>query len=45
MPAAASCSAGEPHGFLTSGDGVLRQIDVHLSPRFATTWLEEVQPG
>ena len=30
----------QPHGFANSGSGRLRQIDVHLSPRFATEWLE-----
>ena len=29
----------QPHAFTNSGDGRLRQIDVHLSPRFRTTWL------
>ncbi len=29
----------QPHGFVNSGSGRLRQIDVHLSPRFATEWL------
>jgi mannose-6-phosphate isomerase-like protein (cupin superfamily) len=29
----------QPHGFVNSGDGQLRQIDVHLSPRFITEWL------
>ena len=33
--------AGEPHKFVNSGDGVLRQIDIHLNPEFETTWLEE----
>jgi quercetin dioxygenase-like cupin family protein len=33
--------AGEPHGFINSGDGQLRQIDIHLHPTFETTWLEE----
>jgi len=32
--------AGQPHGFKNRGDGVLRQIDIHLSPRFITEWLE-----
>ena len=32
--------AGVPHGFVNSGEGRLRQVDVHLSPRFATEWLE-----
>ncbi len=30
----------QPHGFVNSGSGRLRQIDVHLSPRFATEWLD-----
>jgi quercetin dioxygenase-like cupin family protein len=33
--------AGEPHKFINNGDGVLRQIDIHLNPAFETTWLEE----
>jgi quercetin dioxygenase-like cupin family protein len=33
--------AGEPHGFANSGDGPLRQIDIHLHPTFETTWLED----
>lgn len=32
--------AGQAHGFKNTGDGVLRQIDIHLSPRFQTEWLE-----
>jgi quercetin dioxygenase-like cupin family protein len=32
--------AGEPHKFVNSGDGVLRQIDIHLHEKFETTWLE-----
>jgi mannose-6-phosphate isomerase-like protein (cupin superfamily) len=32
--------AHEPHGFVNSGDGPLRQIDIHLSPRFDTEWLD-----
>jgi mannose-6-phosphate isomerase-like protein (cupin superfamily) len=31
--------AGTPHGFVNSGDGPLRQIDIHVSPRFSTEWL------
>jgi mannose-6-phosphate isomerase-like protein (cupin superfamily) len=31
--------AGEPHGFLNTGQTQLRQIDIHLSPRFETEWL------
>jgi mannose-6-phosphate isomerase-like protein (cupin superfamily) len=33
--------AGEPHKFMNSGVGPLRQIDIHLNPTFETTWLEE----
>ena len=31
--------AGEPHAFVNSGAGPLRQIDIHLNPRFDTEWL------
>jgi mannose-6-phosphate isomerase-like protein (cupin superfamily) len=30
--------AETPHTFTNSGDGPLRQIDIHVSPRFATEW-------
>ncbi len=30
-----------PHKFVNSGDGPLRQIDIHHSPRFITEWLED----
>jgi quercetin dioxygenase-like cupin family protein len=33
--------AGEPHKFINSGDGPLRQLDIHLNSKFETTWLEE----
>jgi mannose-6-phosphate isomerase-like protein (cupin superfamily) len=33
--------AGQPHGFVNSGDGRLRQIDIHVSPSFSTEWLEK----
>jgi mannose-6-phosphate isomerase-like protein (cupin superfamily) len=33
-------SADQPHRFVNSGTRPLRQIDVHLSPRFVTEWLE-----
>jgi uncharacterized cupin superfamily protein len=29
----------QPHGFVNSGQRRLRQIDIHLSPRFDTEWL------
>ena len=32
--------AGQAHGFVNRGEGVLSQIDIHLSPRFITEWLE-----
>ncbi|MBV9232038.1 MAG: cupin domain-containing protein [Chloroflexi bacterium] len=32
---------GLPHKFLNSGEGPLRQIDIHRSPQFITEWLEE----
>ena len=32
--------AGQAHGFVNNGAGILRQIDIHLSPRFITEWLE-----
>jgi mannose-6-phosphate isomerase-like protein (cupin superfamily) len=31
--------AGQAHAFVNSGEGRLRQIDIHLSPRFKTEWL------
>ena len=31
--------AQQPHAFVNSGSGPLRQIDIHLSPRFSTEWL------
>ena len=34
-------AAGQWHGFVNSGDGPLRQIDIHLSSGFATEWLVE----
>jgi quercetin dioxygenase-like cupin family protein len=30
--------AGQWHAFVNSGDGPLRQIDIHVSPRFDTEW-------
>jgi len=33
--------ANVPHRFVNSGPGVLRQIDIHDAPDFATEWLEE----
>ena len=31
--------AGVAHSFVNSGDGPLRQLDIHVSPRFDTEWL------
>jgi quercetin dioxygenase-like cupin family protein len=31
--------ANQPHAFVNTGDGPLRQIDIHLSPSFSTEWL------
>jgi mannose-6-phosphate isomerase-like protein (cupin superfamily) len=28
-----------PHRFVNSGDTNLRQLDIHLNPRFSTEWL------
>jgi len=30
-----------PHKFVNSGDGQLKQIDIHLSKQFITVWLED----
>jgi mannose-6-phosphate isomerase-like protein (cupin superfamily) len=32
---------GVPHRFVNSGDGPLRQIDIHVNPSFVTEWLNE----
>jgi quercetin dioxygenase-like cupin family protein len=31
--------AGRPHGFVNTGDTMLRQIDIHANPEFVTEWL------
>jgi mannose-6-phosphate isomerase-like protein (cupin superfamily) len=33
--------ANTPHRFVNTGPGVLRQIDIHVSPRFVTEWLDD----
>ena len=33
--------AGVAHAFVNSGEGPLRQVDIHLSARFSTEWLPE----
>jgi mannose-6-phosphate isomerase-like protein (cupin superfamily) len=32
--------AGKALGFVNSGDGPLRQVDIHASPHFITEWLD-----
>ena len=32
---------GTPHKFINSGEGPLRQVDIHASPKFITEWLED----
>jgi mannose-6-phosphate isomerase-like protein (cupin superfamily) len=32
--------AGTPHAFSNTGDGPLRQVDIHVSSGFSTEWLE-----
>jgi mannose-6-phosphate isomerase-like protein (cupin superfamily) len=32
--------AWTPHGFTNTGQGRLKQVDIHHSPRFVTEWLE-----
>jgi mannose-6-phosphate isomerase-like protein (cupin superfamily) len=34
-------SANVPHKFRNSGEGRLRQMDIHLSKQFITEWLED----
>jgi mannose-6-phosphate isomerase-like protein (cupin superfamily) len=31
---------GVAHGFANTGAGRLKQVDIHLSPKFVTEWLE-----
>ncbi len=33
--------AGEPHGFESSSDAPLRQVNIHVSPRIVSLWLED----
>lgn len=32
---------GTPHLFRATGDGPLRQVDIHVNPHFKTEWLED----
>ena len=34
-----------PHRFFNAGEGPLRQIDIHVSPRFVTEWLDAETAG
>jgi quercetin dioxygenase-like cupin family protein len=36
--------AGEPHGF-TASEGGSRQVNIHVSPRFVTEWIEQEAYG
>src|SRR5262245_13871101 len=31
--------AGAPHAFVNTGEGMLRQVDIHAASRFGTEWL------
>lgn len=31
--------AHQPHRIVNTGEGPLRQLDIHVSPRFVTEWL------
>lgn len=33
--------AGVPHKFVNSGEGHLRQVNIHASPQMITDWLED----
>lgn len=35
--------AGTPHGFINAGEGILKQVDVHISPRFQQRNLEPTE--
>ena len=34
-------AAGVPHAFVNSATGPLRQVDIHVSERIVTEWLED----
>jgi quercetin dioxygenase-like cupin family protein len=38
-PDVVTAPAGVPHGFANKGDATLRQVDIHVSPKFETEWL------
>jgi mannose-6-phosphate isomerase-like protein (cupin superfamily) len=33
-------NASQPHSFVNSGTGRLRQINIHMSPSFSTEWVD-----
>jgi quercetin dioxygenase-like cupin family protein len=33
--------ANESHAFINTGDSPLKQVDIHLSARFVTEWLDQ----
>jgi mannose-6-phosphate isomerase-like protein (cupin superfamily) len=37
--------AAVPHAFVNSGDGPLKQVDIHVSPKLITEWLEPARAG
>jgi mannose-6-phosphate isomerase-like protein (cupin superfamily) len=37
--------SGVPHKFTNSGNGPLKQVDIHLSGRMVTEWLEGPSPS
>jgi mannose-6-phosphate isomerase-like protein (cupin superfamily) len=37
--------AHTPHAFVNPGPGPLRQLDIHVSPRFVTEWLDGAGEG
>jgi mannose-6-phosphate isomerase-like protein (cupin superfamily) len=39
VSAARVVPAGVAHAFVNSGDGPLRQLDIHVGPQFDTEWL------
>jgi mannose-6-phosphate isomerase-like protein (cupin superfamily) len=39
-PAVLVAPAGVAHGFVNTGSGVLRQVDIHVNAEFDTEWLE-----
>ena len=38
-------AAGVAHGFVNTGSGRLRQVDIHDSPEIVTEWLPDTEDG